>query len=270
MSEVVRRVAAITGAARGIGLAAALRLANDGLHVVVADVDQSALDAVAQRFADTGLQGSFVTCDVTSTRDVAALIEQIGTVGPRLDVLVNNAMRWAPTNDLVDLDQATWDSDMAMLLTSYWRVLSASKPLLRPGSSVINMSSVHGLLGSGGWATYDIAKAAIIQMTRVAAAELGRLGVRVNAVAPGAIATEQILQQHVEDRLTLEIAASACPLHRLGSPEEVAAVVSFLGGPDSSFVTGQTITVDGGLTSVLQLTAIHDARARLAASTESA
>jgi NAD(P)-dependent dehydrogenase (short-subunit alcohol dehydrogenase family) len=261
-SDSTPRVALITGAARGIGEETAVVLAEKGVAVACLDIDQAGLQETVERVERADGVAWACTCDIRDagavSRCVASMLEELG----RLDVVVNNAVKWTPAGPLVELTEERWHADLEMLLSSYRLVASATIPHMSAGGSIVNLSSVHGLFASSGWGTYDIAKAAILQLTRVLAVEVGRDGIRVNAVAPGIIASERDLVRYEANPDVRHRNEMMSPLQRMGTPRDVANVVAFLAGPESTFVTGQTIVVDGGMTTVLQLTAVQEYAAR--------
>jgi NAD(P)-dependent dehydrogenase (short-subunit alcohol dehydrogenase family) len=250
-------LAVVTGAGHGIGSVLAARLAADGYSVGCLDIDGEAAAENANEIRLRGHVASGRRCDVRDATEVRAVLTSlVDEYGP-IHGLVNNAMSWAPEGSVLSINEERWQADMTMLLGSYRTVTAAANTYLSTGGSVVMISSVHGLFGSAGWGSYAVAKAGIIQLARVLASEMGPRNIRVNAVAPGIIAHSEGLEKY-RGRPELEHQhVVASPLRRTGTAEDVAGVVSFLVGPDSSFVTGQTITVDGGMTSVLQLTELE-------------
>ncbi|MBL1077747.1 3-oxoacyl-ACP reductase FabG [Nocardia sp. 2] len=244
------KVAFVTGAARGIGFATAARLAADGFTVAIADLDEAACkNAVATVVADGG-KAIAVGCNVTDEAQVDAAIDGVVAELGSLDVLVNNAgvLR---DNLLFKMSADDWDIVMSVHLKgAFLCTRAAQRHMVKQRSGkIVNTSSVSAL-GSRGQANYSAAKMGIQGLTRTLAMELGPFGINVNAVAPGFIVTEMTdataARVGVSPEEFRENAAKITPLRRVGEPADIANVVSFLVSDDASFVTGQTIYVDGG------------------------
>jgi 3-oxoacyl-[acyl-carrier protein] reductase len=233
--------ALVTGSSRGIGAATALMLAADGWPVRVNyREDEAGARKVAEQIGSQGGQATVVQGDVGNAEQVALLLEP-GEEGPVL-VLVNNAglRRDALSPQITDED---WQQVIDVNLTGTFRATRAALPhMLRARfGRIVNVSSVVGLHANPGQANYAASKAGVIGFTKTVAAEVARRGVTVNAVAPGLIATD-LAEEVLEGDL-----AKAIPARRVGSAEEVAACIRFLASEDASYVTGTTLTVDGGL-----------------------
>ena len=245
MAAPARRVAIVTGASRGIGAAVAERLARDGLAVIV-DYSGSAAaaDDVVARIEAAGGTARAVKADIADPAAVAALFEAAEAAFGGVDVLVNNAgvMQLKP---LADTDDALFDRTVAINLKGTFNALREAARRLRPGGRIVNFSSSVIGLRMETYGVYAATKAAVEAMTAVLSKELKGRGITVNALAPGPTATDLFLDgkpQELVDRL-----AAMNPLGRLGTPEDIAAAVSFLVGPDGGWVNGQVLRANGGM-----------------------
>ncbi len=241
--ELAGEVAMVTGASRGIGLAIARALAEGGARVALVDVDGEGARAAAASLAGEGHRG--FAGDVTQAGDVqqvmAAAEEEVGP----LTILVNNA-GITRDNLLLRMSEEDWDQVLAVNLKgAFLTTKAASRGMMkRRRGSIVNISSVIGLMGNAGQANYAASKAGLLGLTRSVARELASRGVRCNAIAPGFIRTA------MTDRLSPEVVdglLGQIPMGTLGSPEDVAGVVRFLVGPAARYITGQVIAVDGGM-----------------------
>jgi NAD(P)-dependent dehydrogenase (short-subunit alcohol dehydrogenase family) len=250
MARVRDKVAVVTGAASGIGRAAAQALAAEGARVAVADIDPDG-ESVAQAILDAGGDASWVPTDVRSTEEVRAAIDGAARRWGRLDVLCNNAAV-AIGGSAGDISESDWAAVLDINLTGVWRGMRAALPhMVAQGSgSIVNVSSVQSLVGFEGWAGYAASKGGINALTQQAAIDYAPAGVRVNAVIPGTILTgmnEGILAESEDREALLAGWVSMHPIGRIGMPEEVAAAIVFLASDESSFVTGSLVRVDGGM-----------------------
>jgi NAD(P)-dependent dehydrogenase (short-subunit alcohol dehydrogenase family) len=246
------KVALVTGAASGMGLATARAFAEAGAAVVLADFKEGAVKAAAEKLAATGHKALAVRCEVSDDAQVAALVDRAVAAFGRLDAAFNNAgvmARIAPTADSTRED---WDRVIGVNLRGVW---SCMKHELRQmerqgGGAIVNNASVGALTGNPGIASYIASKHGVVGLTRTAALEYVKRGIRVNAVNPGLIDT-QIARDVVsgDERAYAEIAKNV-PIGRAGRPEEIASVVLWLCSPGASYVVGHALTVDGGMTVV--------------------
>ncbi|EHQ91431.1 3-oxoacyl-[acyl-carrier-protein] reductase [Desulfosporosinus youngiae] len=240
------RVAIVTGSGRGIGRAIALELAASGAKVVVNYAGRpDKAEETLEMIRGAGGEGLVVQADVSQQADVDRLVRTTLEHFGRIDILVNNA---GITRDtlLLRMKEADWDAVMATNLKGVFLCTKAvSKGMLKQRSgAIVNISSVVGLSGNAGQANYAAAKAGIIGFTKSVAKEFASRGIRVNAVAPGYISTD--MTEALAEGTQTEI-LRAIPLGRIGNPEDVAKVVRFLVSPEASYITGQTLSVDGGM-----------------------
>ena len=245
MSEHNGKVAIVTGASRGIGAAVAERLGRDGFSVIVNySGSVEAADALVRKIQEGGGRALAVKADVSDARAVREMFETTVAKFGGVDVLVNNAGIMAVAN-IADTDDASFDKQIAINLKGTFNTLREGAKRLRAGGRIINFSSsVVGLLQPT-YAVYAGTKAAVEAMTSVLAKELRGRNITVNAVAPGPTATDLFLKgkpQAVIDHL-----AKLAPLERLGEPDDIARVVSFLAGPDGAWINGQVLRANGGI-----------------------
>ncbi|OMI34952.1 SDR family NAD(P)-dependent oxidoreductase [Streptomyces sparsogenes] len=242
------KVALITGATGGIGAATAELFAQEGARLVITDVAREPLQKLARRIEAGGAEVATALLDVSSAREweeVTALVRDRFGV---LDVLVNVAgtLDWP---GIEDTREEVWDRVIDVNQKGTWLGMRAAMPLLRASgnASVINTSSVLGLVGSGAAAAYQASKGAVRLLSKTAAVEYARQGVRVNSIHPGVVATPMI-QDLLDEQGDQQPDIQRTPMRRAGRADEVAPAILFLAGDDSSFVTGSELVVDGGLT----------------------
>ncbi len=250
MQDVLKdKKALVTGISKsggGIGRAIALALAEAGADVAVAGhSSRDGAEAVAGEIRARGRQALAVQCDVSLAAEVEKTVAEVLTTWGSLDIVVNNA---GTTRDALTLrmSEADWDTVLnGNLKGTFLMTRAALKPMIKQrGGKIVNITSVMGLIGNPGQANYSASKAGIIGLTRTVAKEVGSRGIQVNAVAPGFIETALTskLSKEVKDGIIKDI-----PAGRLGTPEDVAGVVVFLCSRAADYITGQTITVDGGM-----------------------
>ena len=250
MNMQLLKLALVTGAASGIGKATAYAFARAGYVTVVTDVDEEAGRKVLAEIHAEEHPALFVRCDVSSEADVASLIDRIVAEFGQLDVAFNNAGIEGEQASTADCTAANFDRVIATNLRGVWLCMRAEirQMLKQPhGGSIVNCSSVAGLVGLPNIPAYAAAKHGVIGLTRTAALETATHRIRVNAVCPGAIDTPMLDRFMTTEQAREQIAASE-PVGRIGTPDEIADAVRWLCGGEASFVTGQAIAVDGGWT----------------------
>jgi 3-oxoacyl-[acyl-carrier protein] reductase len=239
------KIVLITGGAAGIGKATALAFAAEGAKVWIWDVSQEAARTTVSELRSSGFPADFNLVDVRDYAAVEAGIQRIVEIDARLDVLINNA-GITMDRSLLKMDPETWQKVIDVNLTGVFNCSRvAAEVMAGQGSGVIlNASSVVGLYGNFGQTNYVATKAGVIGMTKTMARELGRKGIRVNAVAPGFIATEMVqkMPQEVIDGMIAKT-----PAGRMGRPEDIANAYVFLASDRASFITGTVLSVDGGI-----------------------
>ena len=241
------RIALVTGAGRGIGQSIALRLAQEGASVIVNDIILTNAESVAENIKKMGQESLAIYADISKPDDVRQMFEQIKTRFGSLDILVNNA-GCTQNVSVLEMKDEDWDRILKINLYGVFYCSKAAIKLMIPNNygKIVSISSVAGKQGGGVWgaAHYSAAKAGIIGFTKKLAKEVAQNNITVNAVAPG------VIEIPIENKKRLKVKADVAkktPIGRQGRPEEVAAAVSFLSSDDSSFITGETINVNGGL-----------------------
>jgi len=241
-------VAIITGAAQGLGMACAKRLADEGARVMLSDIDEKRGKAATAALAENGFEVAFQRADVTEKQQVDALVNATVTRFGGLDVLLSNAgITHAAT--FLDLEEHDFDRVIKTNLKSMFLTGQAAARQMvasKTRGSIINMSSVNAVMAIPDQVPYAVSKGGVKQLTAVMAIALAKYNIRVNAVGPGTILTELARKAVLTDEESCKAVLSRTPLGRYGEAEEVAGVVAFLAGDDSSYITGQTIYVDGG------------------------
>jgi len=241
VNRLVGKVAVVTGAARGLGLAIATRFVEEGARVLMADLSGDAVEAAAARLGQHGRR-----VDVSKRDDVERMIATATEMLGKVDILVNNAGLYRNT-PLQELTEAEFDQLLAVNLKSALFGIQAVAPQMvgRRSGSIVNVASVAARLGAIGTIAYSASKAGVAQLTNVAAIELAPHNVRVNAIGPGTFATEMSVGAYADPALHGKV-LPRIPMGRMGQPEEAAGVALFLASDDSTYVTGKTIYVDGG------------------------
>jgi NAD(P)-dependent dehydrogenase (short-subunit alcohol dehydrogenase family) len=254
MPRLQDQVAIVTGAAHGIGAGTARRLTEEGARVLVVDLDGAGAEAAAAAIREAGGAAEASTVDVRQHAAVRGMVDAVLDRWGRLDILVNNAFPGEMLGDAVSVDEAAWDTGMDVMVKAMYLAAKYSVPAMRRGGggSIVNISSVHGLLVAPEFLVYETAKAAVLGLTRQLAVQYGPDGIRANAICPGHILVERVEAQWAANPSGLRFFEEQYPVRRVGRPRDVANAIVFLCSDEASFITGQTLAVDGGLTIQLQ------------------
>lgn len=252
----VGQVAVITGGARGIGRACALRFAREGARVALLDILEDQASSTAQEVEALGPEALAIRCDVRDAGQLATAVERILEAWGRIDVWVNNAGTYTG-GPLLEIPQEDWDGTLDTNFTGVFLGCRAVAPVMRRQRSgrIINVSSMAGKTSWPATAEYSASKSAVIGLTRSVALDMAPFGVTVNAVCPGNTMTGMVRQvagtvgprQGISAEEWLQQRASDCPLGRLATPDEIAGPIAFLASDDARYFTGQAISVDGGM-----------------------
>jgi meso-butanediol dehydrogenase / (S,S)-butanediol dehydrogenase / diacetyl reductase len=254
--ELTGKIAIVTGAGRGIGRATALELAKLGADIVIAEMDQAGAKRTAEEVGALGRRAVAISTDVTSRADLRAMVDRTKAEFGRIDILVNNAgiYRAAAT---ADVTEAHWDAVMNINAKAVFFASQAVIPTMaaQKSGSIVSLASMAGKIGSKTNLPYNASKAAVISMTKSLALAHAAEGIRVNCVCPGFVETDMWVQVSKEQGALLGMSAeeftrhraAQVPLGRMEKPEDVAHVIAFLAGPRSGYMTGQALSVDGGL-----------------------
>lgn len=234
------KVAVVTGAGQGVGLAIAKRFVSAGAKVVMVDINEKAAEWAEE------IDAMFIKTDVSDEEQVKSMIEQVAEAYGKIDVLVNNAAIIIPEADIPDVDTEDAKRIFDVNYFGYFYGIKYAIKYMSEGASIINLSSNAGVQAFPGYAAYNSSKGAIISLTRTAALELADKGIRVNAICPASIDTPMLYQPGCENELAM---AKYCwPLGRPCKAEEVAALAHFLAADDCPYITGEDIQIDGGYT----------------------
>jgi dehydrogenase/reductase SDR family member 4 len=240
------KVALITGGSRGIGRASALALADAGASVVVSSRKIADLEPVAEEIRAKGVKSMAIAAHNAKTEDSKALVDKVMKQFGRIDILMNNAGTNPYYGPIMDQDEKTFDITMDVNLKGVFILSQLAAKIMKPqgGGCIINTSSIGGLR-AGELGVYCVSKAAVIMLTQVMAKEWGQFNIRVNAIAPGIIKT-RLSEALWKDPEVNERAVGSMALMRLGEPEEIAGAVVFLASKAGSYITGETLVIDGG------------------------
>jgi len=244
------KVALVTGAASGMGLATAQAFAEAGAAVVLADFREDAVKTSAQKLVESGHKAIAVRCDVSDDAQVAAMVDRAVVEFDRLDAAFNNAGVMARIMPTAESTREEWDRVIGINLRGVWSCMKYElRQMVRQGSgAIVNNASVGALTGNPGIGSYIASKHGVVGLTRTAALEYTQRGIRVNAVNPGLIDTQIARDVVSGDEQAYADIAKSVPIGRAGTPEEIASVVLWLCSPGASYVVGHAITVDGGMT----------------------
>jgi NAD(P)-dependent dehydrogenase (short-subunit alcohol dehydrogenase family) len=242
----------------GIGGATSGRLAEEGAKVLIADINEEAASRKADEIRAAGGTAETIHVNTGVHDDIRAMVARAEELWGGLNILVNNA--YGPTlsgpaaGSALDVTEEAWDGAMAVLVKSMFLGAKYAVPVMQRsgGGAIVNLSSVHGLLAAPRKMVYEAGKTAVIGLTRQMACDFGPLGVRVNAVCPGHIVTERMQQRWDANPTGLEFFAAQYPVRRTGKPVDIANGIVFLCSEEASFITGQALAIDGGLTIQLQ------------------
>ena len=252
MNNFTDKVVLITGAGNGIGRTTALAFAQQGASVVVADMSRSAGEETTALITQAGGTASFILCDVTKDQDVQSMVAGTLEIYGKLDIAFNNAGIEIESSKLADGDEATYDKIMDVNVKGVWRCMKYQIPALlkQSSSAIVNTASIAGLGAAPKMSVYSASKHAVIGMTKSAAVEYGKKGLRVNAICPAVIDTEMFRRATENDPQKAQFVKSIHPVGRIGQPEEVAAAVLYLCSDLAGFTTGVALPIDGGATSI--------------------
>jgi NAD(P)-dependent dehydrogenase (short-subunit alcohol dehydrogenase family) len=256
MGRFTERVAIVTGGAQGIGGATARKLAAEGAMVLIADIDEATMRENAARIREAGGTVETIVADVSQGEQNKRMVEAAVDHWGALHILVNNAYAGGREvqGSAVEVAEEDWNRGLAILMTSIFLGVKHAVPVMERagGGAIVNLSSVHGLLMAPRKLVYEAGKSAVIGMTRQMAVDFGPLGIRVNAICPGHIVTERIAPQWEAHPDGLRYFEQHYPVRRTGVPDDIANAIAFLCSDEASFITGQALAVDGGMTLQLQ------------------
>ncbi len=243
------KVAIVTGAGSGIGRGIALAVAQAGAKVVVADVNITAAGEVANEIKQAGFEATAVAMDITNSEQVNEAVAQILATYGQIDILVNN-VGWNKVQPFMNTDEAFWDKVISINLKGPIICCRAvlDHMMARNYGKIINISSDSGRVGSTGEAVYSASKAGVIGFTKTLAREMARYKINVNSISPGPTDTPFLAAVAGENPKLMDAVKKGIPWRRLGQPDDIAKVVVFMASDDAEFITGQTLSVSGGLT----------------------
>lgn len=247
------KTAVITGGAKGIGRAIGLRLARDGANIGILDIEKERADKTSEEIRELGVKAIALECDVTDYDRVKQAVAEVHGQFGSIDILINNT-GIGKSQFFVDTDQALWEK---IINVNYKTFLNASHVCIpymieQKSGTIVSLGSDAGRVGNSGEVLYCGTKAAIMSSSKALARELARFNIRVNCVSPGPVETDLLLGLHEAEKgkRIMEAVAKMIPMKRIGQPEDVADVVAFFVSDDAGYLTGQVLSVDGGLTMI--------------------
>jgi 2-hydroxycyclohexanecarboxyl-CoA dehydrogenase len=247
------KTAIVTGGARGIGQAVALRLARDGANIGILDIEKGLAEETAEEINKLGVKAMALECDVTDYEKVKEAVTKVHQAYGSIDILINNA-GIDKSQYFVDTDEALWEKIINVNYKSFLIASHVCIPIMmeQKSGNIVSLGSDAGRIGNPAEVLYCGTKAAIMASSKALAKELARFNIRVNAVSPGPVHTQlwDSLHSGEKGKKVTEAVTRAIPLRRLGEPEDVADVVAFFVSDDSRYLTGQVLSIDGGLTMI--------------------
>ena len=247
MFSLKNKVAIVTGASRGIGKSIAQKISEAGAHTVCVSRTKDDLQKISNELNNEGHSASPFACDVSNLNDFKKLVEHTVSKYEKIDILINNA-GITKDNLIMRMPESEWDKVIEVNLKGVFNgIKSVSRQMMKQKyGRIINISSIVGLIGNAGQANYAASKAGVIGLGKATSKELASRNITVNTIAPGYIETEMVegIQETAKEKLFNQI-----PLGRIGKPEEIASAVLYLASDEASYITGQTIAIDGGMTS---------------------
>ena len=247
MFKLKNKVAIVTGASRGIGRSVAQEISKSGAHVVCVSRSEDDLLKISKKLNNEGFSSSSFVCDVSNSNDFKKLIDDTVSKFNQVDILVNNA-GITKDNLIMRMSESDWNTVIDVNLKGVFNGIKAvSRQMMKQKyGRIINISSIVGLIGNPGQANYAASKAGVIGLGKAVAKELASRNITVNTIAPGYIETDMVedIQETVKDNLFKQI-----PLGRIGKPSDIATAVLYLASDEAGYITGQTLTIDGGMTS---------------------
>ena len=248
MFSLKNKVAIVTGASRGIGKSIVQKISEYGAHTVCVSRSEDELRKISNKLNENGLSSSYFACDVSNINKFKKLVDETVSKYDKIDILVNNA-GITKDNLIMRMSEADWDKVIDVNLKGVFNgIKSVSRQMMKQRHGrVINISSIVGLIGNPGQANYAASKAGVIGLGKAVAKELASRNITVNTIAPGYIETDMVddIQEEAKENLFKQI-----PLGRIGNPADIATAVLYLASDEASYITGQTIAIDGGMTTI--------------------